>query len=175
LVLPVHPHQDALNDCFTKFLEEITLYGRPSVVTSCTRDRVAPPDLPSLSSNAFDEKAASRFSLGMTVQPIYLEPLTKHLYPMVLRLLRAQLAKALRRAVTQFMGQATAKDVWQYESLGPSSLVKAARLIDQQLCEVGESFDFILQVTSTNTDQAWQEFRRSGYSTITHLNYRPLP
>jgi uncharacterized protein (TIGR02421 family) len=121
--------------------------------------------------------------LGLAVEPIYRDPSGEALYPMVLHSLRHQLALAIRKTVAQFTGaasdaatqNASQSNTISYESLGPSSLVKAARLVDQQLCEVSESFDFLLQVTPTNAADARRQFCDSDCKEIPHLHYRPLP
>jgi uncharacterized protein (TIGR02421 family) len=48
-------------------------------------------------------------------------------------------------------------------------------LVDQQLCEVAESFDFILQATPINSETAWQEFSHKGHKRPPTFLYRPLP
>jgi uncharacterized protein (TIGR02421 family) len=62
-----------------------------------------------------------------------------------------------------------------YHTLGPTSFVRAAAIVDQQLCDVAESFDYLLQITPTNTQSAWNEFRNSQYRDAPVLRYRPLP
>lgn len=113
--------------------------------------------------------------LGIAVNPIYRDRATAVVYPMVLQRLRWQLATAIRKTVAEFTGSQGAPSQSHYDAFGPSSFVKAVRLIDQQLCEVSESFDYLLQVTPTNSEQAWQGFKQSGFQTLPPLIYRHLP
>lgn len=114
-------------------------------------------------------------SLGLAVNPIYRDLESGLAYPIVLQRLRLKLATAIRRTVAEFTGAKGVSTKSHYEALGPSSFVRAVRLIDQQLCAVSESFDFLLQVTPTNSEQAWQGFKQSGYSILPPLVYRHLP
>src|SRR5690606_15044602 len=86
-----------------------------------------------------------------------------------------QLAGALWRAIAQFTGLESGSEGVHYESLGPSSLVKASRVADRELSEVAEAFDFLLQVTPTNADQAWEALRDGGARQPPSFYYRPLP
>jgi uncharacterized protein (TIGR02421 family) len=85
------------------------------------------------------------------------------------------LAVALRKAVFAFAGTPNDGSRRHYESLGPLAMVKASRLVDQQLCEVSQAFDFLLQVTPVNADAAWAEFAAGNYRTAPRFHYRPLP
>ncbi len=38
-----------------------------------------------------------------------------------------------------------------------------------------EAFDFLLQVTPVNGEQAWHEFERKGFEKVPSFHYRPLP
>ena len=41
--------------------------------------------------------------------------------------------------------------------------------------EISKGFDFLLQVTPVNTDQAWSEFKQRRFQHAPELFYRPLP
>jgi uncharacterized protein (TIGR02421 family) len=94
---------------------------------------------------------------------------------MVLQSLRAQLSGAIRQAIASFTGGDTEATRVHFQSLGPSSMTKVARLVDQQLCEVAESFDFILQATPIDSEAAWQQFSHSHHRQAPTFQYRPLP
>jgi uncharacterized protein (TIGR02421 family) len=147
---------------------------------SATKTDAAPAEFPPLDLGISDQKLAGCCIVRLLVDPVYRDPATDTLFPIVLHRLRQQLAVAIRRSVAQFTGAAKDSNTGQvdpaaYHSLGPSSLVKAARIVDQQLSEVSESFDFLLQVTPTNADEARQAFNASGYRKIPRFCYRPLP
>lgn len=162
-------------EAFTAALSEITIGGRAATVTIRTQDPVGPPELAPLTLHAPDGPDQGSVILGLEVRPIYQDTSSQKLFPLVLQSLRSQLAWALRKAISQFNGAGSLAGTPHYQTLGPSSLVKAASLVDMQLSEVSESFDFLLQVTPTNTDQAWKEFQSQGFTSAPLLQYRPLP
>lgn len=172
-------------ETFQQALSEITVNHQSPTVTARASEQVAPPGMKPLEDYSPDSAPSGCCVLGLGVGPVYRDPRTGTPYPMVLHSLRHQLAAAIRKTVAQFTGttddpatqepKSKRSDAVSYHSLGPSSLVKAARLIDQQLCEVSESFDFLLQVSPTNVDEARQKFYDSGCQEIPRLTYRSLP
>lgn len=172
-------------DAFKQALADITIHNQPARVDTLISDHVGPPDLPSFTSIGDEQDQAGCCVLGLAVKPIYRDSESGSLFPMVLQALRGQLAIAIRKTVAQFSGvvaghvgeteQLSKRDAISYHSLGPTSLVKAARLVDHQLSEVSESFDFLLQVTPTNATEAWEQFYESGFSCLPSLTYRSLP
>lgn len=124
---------------------------------------------------AYDSYCASCFYLGLVVRPIYRDPQTGVVFPVILQQLQRQMSKALRRAIFAFTGIQSADPKLHFESLGPSAMVKDSRLVDLELAEVSESFDLILQATPINVEPEWQKFRACGYRQSPRLKYRPLP
>lgn len=173
IVAPEVTSLPATIDAFTAALGAVEISGQPACVTLRKAAVMAPPGLRSLSPVCQDNGGC--FLLGIAVRPIYRDPPTGRLFPLVLQALRSQLSDALRKAISQFTGFDSESSLIHFQSLGPTSLVKAARLVDQQLCEVSESFDFLLQVTPTNADAAWEEFRAGGCRKPPAFFYRPLP
>ncbi|MEX2093431.1 MAG: tyrosine/phenylalanine carboxypeptidase domain-containing protein, partial [Pirellulales bacterium] len=114
-------------------------------------------------------------AIGLAVRPVYRDLRTRGVYPAVLRSLRRQLAVALRKGVFAFTGKQKEEPLAHYEALGPSSMVKSARLVDQELSEVSQSFDFVLQTLPLNSAVAWEEFQAGGYTQDPVFYYRPLP
>lgn len=162
-------------EAFTVALAAVNIDGHDAVVSSQHCDEVAPPGLQPLNHICPEASPVGCCTIGLAVRPIYRDPQSGVTFPMILRDLRWQLSRALRKAIAQFAGLESSADGAHFESLGPTSLVKAARLIDQQLCEVAESFDFLLQVTPVNSEAAWEEFQEHGYQQEPNLHYRPLP
>jgi uncharacterized protein (TIGR02421 family) len=152
-------------------LREIQIHGLAAEVRTTAAEQVSPPGLPPLGA-ACSEGCVS---IGLAVRPIYHNARTGAVFPVVLHSLRRQLAVALRKAVFAFTGKRGKRRHAHFEALGPSALVKAARLVDQQLCEVAHSFDFVLQTIPVNSASAWEEFRASGYRETPRFFYRPLP
>jgi uncharacterized protein (TIGR02421 family) len=155
-----------------KSLAEVHSQGWPADVTTMTLSSVAPPNRCCLSEVASGSDVAI---IGIAVRPVYRDAHTGATFPVVLRSLRRQLATAIRRSVFAFTGQCGANAPEHYQSLGPSALVKAARLVDQQLSEVSQAFDFVLQTVPLNSANAWEEFEASGFTQTPTFYYRPLP
>jgi uncharacterized protein (TIGR02421 family) len=53
-------------------------------------------------------------------------------------------------------------------------MVKAVWDVDRRIAEIGDSFDFLLQVTPVNAEAAWREFRRSKFQFVPRFYYPPL-
>ena len=156
-------------------LADISLDGTRPDVRVIHQAQVSPPDLPNLSKCTAGTPGC--VWLGLAVRPIYRDPQTGDLYPVVLQQLRRQLSIALRRAIFAFAGVKSAKPKRKlhFDSLGPSTMVKAVRLVDQRLSDISETFDFLLQVTPVNSEQAFEQFCESNGSRTPDFYYRPLP
>ncbi len=172
-------------ETFEEALRRVTVGGMTASVRLTKRETVAPPGMRPLldtldsgtqpDGTADSEIKSNCVRLGLAIRPIYRHPQTGALYPVILQRLRRQLSSALRQAIFAFTGIRDAQPKLHFDSLGPTSLVKAARQVDQQLCEVSESFDFLLQVTPVNSDEAWEKFQTADYAEAPELLYRPLP
>lgn len=152
-------------------LHEISLRSLLADVQTSHRRELAPPGLPPLGPTPDEPQCVH---VGIGVRPIYRDHRNARLFPLVLQSLRRQLAVALRKSIATFIGS-SAEQALYYQTLGPTSLVKSVRLVDQQLCEVSESFDFLLKVTPVNANDAWQVFADSQYEQAPTLYYRSLP
>lgn len=162
-------------EVFEKALSRIHIDGRKAEVRAPCRAEPVPPGLQPLVYENADRAATGRFSLGLVVRPVYRDSDSGIVFPMVLQSIRAQLARALRRAIGEFTGCQPQFETLHPHALGPTALVAAASQVDRQLCEVSESFDFLLQVTPVNSDRAWSEFADNRYSVAPAFHYRALP
>ncbi|MBX3438606.1 MAG: DUF1704 domain-containing protein [Planctomycetaceae bacterium] len=163
-------------DTFTEALSKVTLGGHSASVSVLTCDPVTRSGLPPIAASFADVVAGRCCTLGISVDPsLFRDVRTGTVFPVVLQKLRRQLARALRQAIAKFTGLDAGNAQLHYDSLGPSSLVKAARIVDQELSEVAGALDFLLQVTPINADVAWEEFAASGYRQTPVFQYRPLP
>jgi uncharacterized protein (TIGR02421 family) len=156
-------------------LREVQLQGASAEVNSSCGVEPHPPRLQPVAPSCLGENC---FWIGLGVRPVYRHAESGAVFPIVLESLRRQLAAAIRKAVFAFTGHVDttlSKALAHYESLGPSAMSKAARNSDQRLCEVSQSFDFLLQATPVNSEAAWQEFSKSAYRSLPTLYYRPLP
>jgi uncharacterized protein (TIGR02421 family) len=113
--------------------------------------------------------------LGLEVRPIYRDPDNGQVYPVVLRELRRGLTRALRQTFYEFTRLQTTHRPKHYHVLGRRALVKAVWEVDRGLADVSNTFDFLLQATPVNAQQAWLDFRKSRFERAPTFLYRPLP
>jgi uncharacterized protein (TIGR02421 family) len=151
-------------------LHEVKLHGSLADVEVSEAADPAPPELEPLATGC----RSGCVAIGIAVRPVYRGGETTTLFPIVLQSLRRQLAVAIRKAVFAFTGR-QAQRVAHFEALGPSAMAKASREVDQQLCEISQSFEFLLHSTPVNAEAAWEEFAVSGHRRLPTLYYRPLP
>jgi uncharacterized protein (TIGR02421 family) len=160
-------------------LREVKLQGVPAEVVVERAAHPAPPGLSPLTSDC----RSGCVSLGIGVRTVFRDSSTQAVFPILLQSLRRQLSTAIRKAVFAFTGrsetdqptQGRVKQLSHYQSLGPSALSRAGRDVDQQLCEISQSFEFLLFSTPVNSEAAWDEFAASRYRRLPTLYYRPLP
>ena len=156
-------------------LASIVINGRPAEVRCRQTDSTAEFETSTARRSLAHALSSSSSAIGLAIKPCYFNQTTGHVYPLVLQRLRQKLAIAIRKTVAQFTCGEKVDSPFYHETFGPSSLVKAARLVDQQLYQVSQSFDFLLQVTPTNSEQAWDGFHGSGFRQVPPLYYRELP
>jgi len=113
--------------------------------------------------------------LGLEVVPVYRDPASGEVFPVVLRDLRRSLSRALQQAFFQFTRLRTTHRPEHFRVLGRRAVVKAVWEVDRCLCEVADRFDFLLQVSPVNSRQAWNRFQRSRFEKPPVFSYRPLP
>lgn len=159
-------------EAFRQALLAISINGHPASVDMVEADQTWPPGLGPLSGSSAEELECHH--IGVEVRPIYRDAEGEKLYPVVLSALRRQFAVALRNLFFSFASQSTDEEPAHFHIFGPTSFTEAATLVDQQLCDVSESFDYLLQITPTNCDAAWVEFERGGCRTPPVFHYRPL-
>jgi len=113
--------------------------------------------------------------LGIAIRPVLHDPDTGEEFPLNRRILHRGLGRAIRRTVFKFTSNQTTQRPPHYHALGPHSLVKLVWQVDQELAEIADNFDFLLCVTPTNADRAWNTFRRHRFEVTPSFVYRPLP
>ena len=113
-------------------------------------------------------------TIGICVRPIYRDYITGELFPDVLRSLKRGIGRALKQTFFTFAKTKTNTKPAHYYSLGRRAMVKAVWDVDRRLSEIGDSFDFLLQVTPVNAEAAWREFRRSKFQRVPRFYYPPL-
>jgi uncharacterized protein (TIGR02421 family) len=160
-------------DVLERVLGEIKIKGEFAVVESVVQRRLRPPGLlPLMSSERMEEIGCHM--LGIEVQPVFRDPTTDDSFPLVRRALHKGLSRALKRGVYDFTRHRTPLRPPHYQALGRNSVVKAVWDVDEKLAAVSNSFDFLLQVTPTNPEEAWHGFRRRRFEAAPEFSSRPL-
>jgi len=115
------------------------------------------------------------YSIGLGIRPVYRDPGGTTLYPFVLRKLHRAVAEALKKGLFAFTRNQTNISPAHYQVLGRRSVTKVVWKVDRALAEIDDTFDFLLQVTPVNTEEAWKKFKESGYRKTPGFYYRPMP
>lgn len=172
----VRPGRSRLNstvDVLAKALGEVRIKGEFAAVDVTTETSARPPGLPPLLTAARAAALGCRM-LGIEIRPVFRDASTDATFPLVRQVLHKGLSRALKRAVYDFTRHYTSQRPPHYQALGRHSVVKAVWEVDRRLAEVSNEFDFLLQVTPTNTDEAWTAFRRRRFERPPEFSSRPL-
>ncbi len=171
---PRESGHEALTTSFEEALRRIKLDGRRATVETVHRFRSWPRKLPPLL--PADETSGPRALMyGLEVSPVFRHPETGEPFPRVAGELRRSLSVALRRFFYQFTRTSTTAHPLHFHALGRQAVVKAVWEVDTKLAEVSDAYEFLLQLTPVNTQQAWKQFERNRFERIPTLHYRPLP
>lgn len=154
-------------------LSEVKIKGAYGQVETTPSARVAPPGLSPLLTPE-RAKALGCFALGIELEPVYHEPNRADTFPMVRRALHRGLSRAIKRSVYVFTRSQTTHRPPHYHALGRRSVVKAVWEVDRELAAVSNSFDFLLQITPVNVEEAWKGFRRGRFEVDPEFSSRPL-
>jgi uncharacterized protein (TIGR02421 family) len=160
-------------DALEKALAEVRIKGALARVEVAAASAVRPPGMPPLLAPDRAEALGCEL-LGIEVQPVFREVASGERFPLIHQVLHRGLSRALKRAVYDFTRHRTSHRPPHYQALGRHAVVKAVWEVDRRLAEVSNAFDFLLQVTPTNADEAWVGFRRSGFERAPDLASRPL-
>ncbi len=170
---PADEALDHMVDATCGALAQIAVEDQVAAVEVVRRARVAPVHLPPLLKPA-DARAVGATQFGLEVRPIYRDGDGKLAYPVVLRELERQVTVALRQILFAFVRSHTSHRPRHYHGLGRRAVVKAVWEVDRHLASVGNGFDFILQVTPANAQQAYRQFCKHKCRTQPAFRYRPL-
>jgi uncharacterized protein (TIGR02421 family) len=165
---------DAMTDEFEEALLRVKLGGRKARVTKSIASKSCPKSLPPIIPTAVAAEMGCMV-YGLELSPIYRDAETGKVFPIVLRRFRHNLTIALRRIFFEFARKHTTHRPAHFHTLGRRAVVKAVWEVDRLLAEACDQFDFLLQLTPVNGEQAWQEFRRLQYQRKPIFHYRPLP
>jgi uncharacterized protein (TIGR02421 family) len=161
-------------DMLARRLRRIKVLKQAVKVEVLDEGSCEPPGMPPLVTSE-EAVRLNCWSIGLVVPPVYRDAKTGREFPILMRQLRRSLSLALKQTFFQFARTETTHRPPHYHELGRRAVVKAVWEIDRQLGEVSNAFDFLLQLTPVNSDDAWSAFKRSGYERVPELHYRPTP
>ncbi|MDD9975966.1 MAG: flavohemoglobin expression-modulating QEGLA motif protein [Candidatus Poribacteria bacterium] len=153
-------------------LRVIRIHKRESTVKIARGRKIAPPNLPTLLPPRFLNEIGCTV-IGLEVRPIYRSPETDELFPLIRRALTRELTRVLQKTFFQFSRSQTTHRPAHFHVLGRRAVVKAVWEVDRQLAEISNEFDFLLQVTPTNTESAYTSFKRQHFERTPVFYYRP--
>ena len=155
-------------------LREIRLPGTAFEVAATDDHRRQPPGAKPL----LDLEEARRWevlALGIELRPFYRDADSGQLFPGYFRAFRRQFARALRRAVFDFIRVQTTFEAPHFQTLATTQVDAQTWAVDAQLTEISEGFRYLFLVTPTNGERAFREFVDSDCECEPHFHYRILP
>ena len=170
---PAENGHEALTGDFEESLRRIKLGRTRATVNVVRSKRQWPPGRSRIITAELAERT-SCLVYGLEVDPAYRDQNSGDPYPGVLRAFRRKLSVSFRRFFYEFARSCTTADPTHYHSLGRWAVVKAVWEVDNLLADAAGSFDFLLQLTPVNGEQAWNQFQRRRFERAPVLRYRPL-
>lgn len=148
--------------------------GRRFTVSQKHTDKVRSEDLEPL--NFYEGKSDSELlHIGLEITPSWEMENGARYYPVYLRALRSALSVALKQVFFEYVRLETAYSAAHFHGLGSTKIDPLIHELDQELAELGGEFQLLQLVTPTNIDDAWRQFRESGYSATPKFHYLHLP
>lgn len=160
-------------DVLERSLAQIRIKGSNATVESTADTKVFPPGMRALMTGHRAQELNCHI-VGLEVAPVYRDAATHETFPLVQRALHRGVSRSLQRTVFEFTRRQTSHRPAHYQALGRRSFVKSLWQVDRQLADISNTFDFVLQVTPTNVDEAWNRFRRQRFEREPDFASRPL-
>jgi uncharacterized protein (TIGR02421 family) len=113
--------------------------------------------------------------IGIEISPIYQDPDSDEIYPLVLKKMHRGLSRAFKLGAFEFSRRRTTIRPASYKSLGRRTVVKAVWEVDSKLAEISNELEFLLLVTPVNIEQSWNKFRSCRCDCEPVFYYRPIP
>lgn len=113
--------------------------------------------------------------VGVSLPVTFRDPESGATYPLFQREYQAELSRALRRAAFVFTQVQTDAELSAAGALGPRRVDERVWTADAELARVERAYSFLLLVSPTNADDAWDRFSASEFRTPPAFHYRLLP
>ncbi|MGB3801435.1 MAG: tyrosine/phenylalanine carboxypeptidase domain-containing protein [Lewinella sp.] len=166
-------HPSAVSATLIEHLKKVKCPGAPPTIelTEGPESREAGPKALLEGSNL---KRRDILLLGVEINAFFLSDRGQP-FPLVLRTFRDSLHTALRRTFFDFIRLETTYNASHFDQLGNHRVSDLVWEIDRKLVEISTSFPFLLLVTATNDDEAFESFAKAGYRGEPNFHYRFLP
>jgi uncharacterized protein (TIGR02421 family) len=157
-----------------KALKRVTILKHKARVKINLNAKPWPAEVSSILS-ATDIKNQNVFLLGLEISAIYRNPETHEIYPFVLRKLHQGISRAIKLGLFAFSHHNTTHRPPTYQALGRRAVVKAVWTVDKNLAQISNMYDFLLNITPINIEQAWNQFKKYRFERSPVFYYRPIP
>ncbi len=174
IFVPYHRIPSETIDSLKNALTRITISKKRGEVKTLYTQRPWPERMPPILSTK-DIAKYNCFLIGLEVSPIYRDPESGEIYPMVLKKMHRGVSRAFKKAAYEFSHKRTTIRPANYKSLGRRAVVKAVWEVDHQLAAINNEMDFLLVVTPVNIEQSWNRFRSCRFRGEPVFFYRPIP
>ncbi len=124
----------------------------------------------------FSAKEAANLNfhlIGLEISPLYRDPKTDTLFPLVRRRYIRLITRILHQAFFTYAHTQTTHHPPHYHALGKNALVKTVWEVDRKIAEISKSFDFLWYVTPIHSESSWNEFKRKEFQSAPVFQYRP--
>lgn len=172
IVAPEHAPPQSTLEALERALVAINWPGGPPKIALHYERNPAPPDLPPILTAAEADRLGCTV-LGMEIAPIYRVADNGPLYPDILRNMRRDIGHVLKQTFYAFSHTEASFRPAHFHELGRRAMTRAVWEVDRQLGEVDDAFDLLLLLTPTNSEAAWNAFRRNKFQSTPEFHYRP--
>lgn len=114
------------------------------------------------------------YLFGLAIQDSYHNEDGKVL-PIQQRHVRESLAKTLSRLFFEYVRRYTSVNPASFKININKEITANVFAIDHTLSQENLKFDFLLLVTPTNAQDAWEKFKKSRFTQTPNFQYRPMP
>jgi uncharacterized protein (TIGR02421 family) len=173
ILVPNNRIPDETIESIEKALKRIRVSKNRAIVSTAYSKRPWPEKFPSLLTPG-DALKIKSYTVGLEVSPIYRDPVSKEVFPIVLKRIHRGVSVALKQGAYSFSQKRTTANPKNYQSLGRRAVVNAVWEVDRKLAEISNQFDFLMMVTPVNIEQSWNKFRESKFAREPVFNYRPI-
>lgn len=173
ILVPDNRIPDETIESIEKALKRIRVSRNRAIVSTAYLKRPWPEKLYSLLTPG-DVLKNNCYSVGIEVSPIYRDPESKEVFPVVLKRIHRGVSVALKQGAYSFSQKRTKANPKNYQSLGRRAVVNAVWEVDRKLAEISNQFDFLMMVTPVNIEQSWNKFSDSRFGREPVFNYRPI-